>query len=437
MKPIEESVVCVVDSGTFVSLADMFGRRAKKAFYHSPCFQEYLDITRCVIGDGMEHFDRVDDFMEPGFFESVDTWVFPDINFGGFQKYLRGLGKAVWGHMGADELELYRTRFTAVLKECGLPMVNSVTIRGLTALSEHLKTVEDKWVKINRYRANMETWHHRDYQHSQLELEREATEFGPLKEHVVYVVQDAINGDDDSPVIEVGYDGWCVDGQFPPSSFQGVELKNKLYLGSEMAYDDLPEQVRYVNEKIAPVLAKYGYRGFYANEIRIKDGVPYFIDITPRQAGQTQEHLLETCTNLPEVIHAGSRGEVVVPEFAETHAAEATIHYCTENNDCGWKTFRLPPEVERWVKLYRCCYADGAYHFPPEKLDEIGIVMGNGPDVESAVEHLKQNFEYLKDEPVSIDLSGFADLLKQIEEGQDEGIPFSDQPVPAPESVIS
>ena len=43
----------------------------------------------------------------------------------------------------------------------------------------------------------------------------------------------------------------------------------------------------------------------------------------------------------------------------------------------------------------------------------------------------------IKDEPVSIDLSGFADLLKQIEVAEESGIEFTDQPVPDPAKVLA
>ena len=192
MKPLQEVVACVVDAGTFIPLADMLGRSCKEAFYHSPFEQEYLNLHRCCIGDGMEHFNRVDDYMDPEFYDKVDLWVFPDIGFGGLQRYLRREDKAVWGSMGASDLELYRTRFLKVISDLGLPMVNSVTCRGLTELAERLKGVKDKWVKVNRYRDNMETWHHQDYDHSQRDLERLAADFGPLKDKVIFVVQDCI-----------------------------------------------------------------------------------------------------------------------------------------------------------------------------------------------------------------------------------------------------
>ena len=219
--------------------------------------------------------------MDPEFYDKVDLWVFPDIGYGGFQRFLRRDGKAVWGSMGASDLELYGPRFLKVIKDLGLPVINSVTCRGLTQLSEHLKGVEDVWVKVNRYRENQETFHWQDWTHGQRDLERLAHNFGPIKERVVFVVQDCIKGEDDSPVLEVGYDGWFITGpngepHFPEQTFQGYEAENKTY-GSLLDYTDLPEQVQEVNKAFAPILSQYGYRNFMATEIRIKDGTPYFL----------------------------------------------------------------------------------------------------------------------------------------------------------------
>ena len=153
-----------------------------------------------------------------------------DLGYGEFQRYLRSLSKAVWGSMGASDLELYRTRFIDTVKRLGLPVVNSVKLQGLTALAEHLKGVKNKWVKINRFRENMETWKHINYQHSERMLEHLALVFGPVKEGPWFVVQEQIKSEGDSPVMEVGYDGWCIttpDGEavFPPKSYYGLEAE--------------------------------------------------------------------------------------------------------------------------------------------------------------------------------------------------------------------
>ena len=436
MKELSELTVAIIDAGTFIPLAEMFGRVVKRCGYYSPWEQEYLCLERCVIGDGMKHFERVDEYLDPAFFNEVDLWLFPDIGFGGFQRYLRSLGKLVWGSFGASDLELYRTRFLRALKDCGLAVVPSVTVRGVSALAEHLKGASDKWVKINRYRDNMETWHHLDWLHSQRKLEELAFTFGPLKEHVVFVVQDAVND-----AVEVGYDGWLVTGpdgqaQFPPASFQGYERKNELYLGSRLDYDKLPQPVLDVNERFGEALAEYGYRNFWATEIRVKEGQAFFIDPTARMAGMTMEHLLTTCTNLPQVIVAGAQGEVLAPEFSHEFAAEATLHYTEQSEAGGWKTFSVPETIAGQVKLYRCCDCDGAYQFPPHKSDELGVICGEGDSIEESIEKLNENFEHLADEPVRIEAAGFAELLEEIQKAEDEGIEFSEQPVPGPEIAV-
>ena len=432
MKDVSDLIVCIYDYGTFACLAEMFGKVAKKTYYHTPYETEYREAGKCCIGDGLEEvegFERLDNPLDPEVLDTIDLHIFSDIGFKGEQKLLRSLGKAVWGSMGAHELELYRTRFNKTLKEIGLPVAKSVTIKGLTNLSLHLKNVEDKWVKVNRFRENMETWHHSDYVHSQRELERLASEFGGVKEQIVFVVQDAIDTD-----LEIGYDGWCVDGQYPDKSFQGYEAKNELYLGSWMDSEDLPDVVKEVNDAISPVLKQFGYRNFMATELRLKDDVAYFIDPTFRMAGQTQEHLTNTCTNLPEVIWRGANGELVSPEFRSKFAAEATMHY-TDPSD-SWRTLVIPEKIRENFKLYGYCYADDAYQFPPRRNDELGVVCGEGDTIEEAIENLRDNFDALGDEPLSIQYEGFADLLKTVKNAENEGVEFTEQKIPEPAIVL-
>ena len=229
------------------------GETCARSIYYSPCENEFVDIKKCVFGDGLENVERCDDFLRPEILDEIDLFIFPDIGFEGLQAHLKSIGKAVWGSFDATDLEIYRTEFLDWIKEIGLPAAKSVKLKGLTVLEEHLKTVKDKWVKINRYRAQKETWKHRDIKHSQGDLDELAVMFGNLKEEIWFVVQDAIPSD-----IEIGYDGWSVDGQYPESSFAGDEGKNEIYLGSLRKYELLPKQVREINEAIADTLRKKG-----------------------------------------------------------------------------------------------------------------------------------------------------------------------------------
>jgi hypothetical protein len=257
-------------------------------------------------------------------------------------------------------------------------------------------------------------------------LEWLAVEFGGVADNIVFVVQDPIDN-----AQEVGYDGFCVDGQFPSKSFQGYEKKNQLYLGTWLRDDQMPDDVKTVNAALAPYFKEIGYRNFFASEIRDK----FFIDPTPRMAGQTQEHLLETCGNLADVIWHGANGVLLQPEFGAKFAAEATLHY-TAGTDY-WMVLKIPEEARQWVKLYNYCQEGDVYHFPPKKNDELGVVIGNGNTVLEAIDHLKANLEALKTEPVKAHVEGFVDLIQEIEKAQKEGMTFSKKPLPEPAELIS
>lgn len=432
MKPVEEVVACVCDYGTFVSLAERLGRDYKKVYYYSPFEAEYQDAKMTCKGDGLDRVNRLDEPLDPKNLDEIDFYIFPDIAYSGQQRLLRDrLDKKVWGSMGACELELYRTTFLTTIKKLGLQIVPYEKIVGLTALSDHLKTVENKWVKVNRYRGNMETWKHRDYPRSIGKLTSLRVEFGPYSEHAVFVVQDEI-----PDAREIGYDGFFINRQFPPSSFQGYEKKNQLYLGSMRKWGMLPEAVRAVNEAMAPILDRYGYCNFWALEIRwLSDDEFYFIDPTARTPGQTGEQNFETMANLPELMWKAANGENIAPKWTATHAAAATIHH-TDAAPEEWKTFGIPEDVKRWAKLYHVCEVDGLFHVPPGKNDEVGVLLGTGNDVQSSFEALKENVEKLNNEPLKMELNGFADLLKDIEKAEEEGMEFSDKPMPEPAEVL-
>jgi hypothetical protein len=434
VKAVEEVTCCVVDFGTFISVSECLSRTMEKVYYHSPYETEYQSIRNCVKGEGLDKVERLDEFLDPDILKTIDLFVFPDIGFGALQRHLRDIGKAVWAHMGACDLELYRDFFLDTLEKVGLPTIHSERLVGVTALSKYLKEHDHKWVKIDRFRGNVETWHHQNYASSLRMLDSMSVIFGGAKEHVIFVVQDEIESE-----TEIGYDGWCIDGEYPPFSFQGYEKKNELYLGSVLSDADLPEEIKIVNEGLAPILAGYGYRGWWATEIRVADGVPYFIDPTPRMPGQTGEHQLETCTNLADVIWQGANGHVITPEFRWDFAAEATLHYDLKSKDPAideeWKTLDLPEDALRWIKLYHYCKFDGLYHFVAEGTDEIGVMIGVGDDTEEAIDHLKANLELLKDLPVSANTAGFVDLLRSIKEAEEHGLKFGGR-IPTPESIV-
>ena len=97
----------------------------------------------------------------------------------------------------------------------------------------------------------------------------------------------------------------------------------------------------------------------------------------------------------------------------------------------------MPEEVEQWTKLYSNLYFDGAYHFPPEQDPEaIGCLVAIGDTPEEVLDKLKEYRDALKNSAVDVFIEPLADLFKEIVEAEDDGIPFSPQPVPEPAEVL-
>lgn len=424
MKAPENVTACVVDYGNFLCLAEKLGETYRKVYYYSPHETEYREVARCVLGEGIPTIERCNEPLD--LIGKVDLWVFPDIGFTGLQRHLVTQGAAVWGSRDVTNIELERSTFLKVLNEVGLPVAPSTVVNGLGSLTTLLKKAHDKWVKVDCYRENMETWHHIDYEHSLPMLRHLASTFGGASESITFVVQDPIPN-----AQECGYDGFCIDGRFPRVSFQGYEKKNELYLGSALPAREHPQAVQMVNAAMAPFLKAQRYRNFFATEIRDE----YFIDPTPRMAGQSQEHLLETCTNLAEVIWAGANGELVEPEFSAKFAASATLHYKEVPGE-NWKALTIPQGIQRWFKLANHCRVGETYHFPPGRNDEVGVVIGIGNSVEKAIGAVQTHLEAVKDEPIEANLKEFADLLADIEKAQAAGDKFSDKPLPSAEVVL-
>src|SRR5271156_1381335 len=99
VKPVQDVRACVIDYGTFIDVAAKLGETMAKVYYHSPVDQEYQNVRDCVLGEGLENVERLDDLFDK--LDEIDLFVFPDIGFGSLQRHLRSRGKAVWGHQGA------------------------------------------------------------------------------------------------------------------------------------------------------------------------------------------------------------------------------------------------------------------------------------------------------------------------------------------------
>jgi hypothetical protein len=150
------------------------------------------------------------------------------------------------------------------MKELGLPVGHYEIVKGMDALRKYIKAHKNIWIKISTYRGDFETLQAKNYSYIQLKLDEIERELGAVKNEVEFICEDDL---DDK--VEVGYDGYCINGQFPNETMFGIEVKDLGYVGLMKPYKDLPEPVLNFNNVITPTMKAYGYKNFVSTEVRI------------------------------------------------------------------------------------------------------------------------------------------------------------------------
>jgi hypothetical protein len=429
MKDVSKLTVCFADHGIFLPLALKLGERFKRVLYHTPWEQSFPTVNDCIIGDGFEQIERCDDIWKVK--SEVDLFLFPDIMHGGLQLELESQGFPVWGSRRADTLEMNREKFHNLLDGLKMDVPSYVVKVGTTALAEHLKTAEDKVIKVSKFRGSIETCKWRNWAVDQNMVDAWAVQFGQAKELIRFLVFDVIDTD-----IELGCDTFNIRGQWPKRMIQGYEAKDSGFLSSVRDRDEMPPQVQEVLEKFGPILEGFRYANSFSMEIRVKGDKSYFIDPCTRWPMPPTGSKTELWGNLAEVIAAGAEGVLEEPQETEPFAAELAVKLCGDKKE--WRCTEVPCELRQWLKFSNCCQIDGRICFPPLEFseDKVGWLVAIGSTIDETVQTLLERVEALPP-GLTADVSPLAELLEQIHSAEAQGIEFSEDKVPPPESVLA
>ncbi len=430
IKELSDVTACVIDYGVFFPVADRLAREIGTVYYHRPNGEAFETVAQSCMGDGHQKVHYTDDLWSIK--KEIDVFVFPDCRDGGLQVELESQGFPVWGSKKVGKLEQMRGQWISKCDELGLPMPKTETIHGLTNLRNYLEQHEGEslFVKISRFRGDMETWETKDVHQVKNKLDYLATRFGPLQEAITFYVQKRVE-----TKIESGSDSYNIWGQYPDEVIIGYEKKAESYFATVKKATDMPVEVWSCAESIKPLLEKSKYANFVSSEIRIGDNESYWLDPCFRCPSPAGEEQLEMYENFGEIVYRGAMGELVQPMWNAKFCGEAVISYCGDRD--GWKSVVVPEEVRQWVKLYACAYSDGAFHFPPSQdPDAIGCAVGLGNTPQKVLDHLKEIEQTMKDMPVELHIEPMASLFDEIELAEKKGIDFSPEPLPEPAAVL-
>jgi hypothetical protein len=409
MANLQAKTVLIYDYGQFIELAVTLSKSFGRTLYFAPWLAGGNPTSNMLrVGQGIEGIERVTEIWP--YVDDVDLFVFPDVYEAGLQEYLVSKGKRVWGCRGGAELELDRVASKEQSKKLGIDIGPYKQIIGLDALRKHLKANKDQWVKISRTRGDMETFHSPSYDASEQLLDKLADSLGAKKKTMEFIVEEGI-----PDAVEVGYDGYTIDGQFAKAALVGVEVKCKAYLGRTMRYAQLPEKVRSVNEKLAPALKRYGYRGFLSTEIRCKGDKAYLIDPCARCGSPPSEMYQALIENLAEVLWEGADGIVIEPEYSARYGAMVLL--TSEWAMGNWQHVSFPPEIRDKVKLHFSTVIDGEHYVIPhiDRRTQIGAVVGIGDTEEEAIADCEKTAEQVEGHQIEKPVEALDEAREQLE----------------------
>lgn len=388
MDDLKKRTVLVWDSGLFLEIAVRLSRDFGRVLYYSPWTYSFPRSNDQMVGMGVRGVQHV---LEPwSHFDDVDLWVFTDVYEGALQEHLIKQGKRVWGCAGSAWLELDRARSKEATAEAGIDIGPYKVVKGLDALREHLRDNEDQYVKISATRGDMETFHSPTYEEVEPRLDELEHNLGAKKKIMEFIVEEGI-----PDAVEVGYDGYSIDGVFPKGALVGVEIKDKAYCGKTMRYSQLPQAVRDVNAKLSPLLKTARHRGFMSTEIRLSKQGAFLIDPCQRCGSPPSELYQNLIENLGEVIWYGAEGIVVEPEYAARWGVEVIM--LSDWADTNWQQIKFPKKYRDAIKLRNFTVIDGEYYVIPQGsgYPEIGAIVATGNTAKEAIEACKEIAEHV------------------------------------------
>lgn len=429
LKDIKDVTACVVTTGLFQPLAHCLATKCKRVIVWSPDYRDYESVKQSTMAAGFDDVERVTEFWPIK--KEIDLFCFPDVRLGGLQQELISQGFAVWGSRNGDAPEQKRQFFLKLLKDLGLDVPSFHVCNGMDKLRAYLRDNEDQYVKISRFRGDMETHHWCSWKTDEGWLDWLAYNLGPVKDVLPFLVFAKIETD-----LEIGGDTYCVDGKWPEIMLNGLEFKDTTYFSAVTKRKDMPEQVLRVNEAFGPILAEYRYRNQWSTEIRVKDDKAYFIDPTCRGGMPSSGSQQLIWGNFPEIIWAGANGELIDPEPVAKFSLESMV--TAEAGDSPWIKVDFDPDLFPWMRLSDCGVINGVHCFPQEESHggELGWLVALGDTPQEVLDRAKELADMLPD-GCDAKLENLTGLIKEVETGEKVGIPFTDEEIPTPGEVVA
>lgn len=403
-----KTILCF-DNGSFFEVCLKLADYYKQVLYYNPWdYSGFPKPDKARVGSEWANGKMLDTFDGKPFKKVESFWdclseadviFFSDCYNGDMMEHLREMGYPVCGSGKGQILELDRWKAMQEFKEQGMDINNATRVIGMTKLRQFLSTVENKWIKISKYRKLVETFHHETMELSLPILEKMEWELGTMKETIEFLVCDPIDA-----IVEEGIDIYTVDGNYPEIVFAGTEVKDKAYYGEIMPYNKLSKGIQKTCQAIQPILQKYDYKGFYSTEIRTTKNANYLTDFTARLPLPPSPLYTLIMENLGEIIWNVANGTIVDIKPKAKCGLYLTI--TSDHYDEGHQAICFPPEYRDNIKLSYALKVDGQYScLNVNNFTELGSICTIGESFEDCYKQMEKIVPTVKGYGIKLDIN--------------------------------
>jgi hypothetical protein len=382
----KKCIIC--DNGLNIGLALQLSKWFGEVRYHSPWQSVAVRSNEVSIGDGFKQIIRTNDYWD--YIGKDYLWIFPDIYWSSFQRYLRSQGERVWGSGDGERLELFRDEAKQLYSKLGLPVQNYKLVKGMDALREYCKNHKNLWIKIDFTRGDTETFPAVSYNVVEPKLNDLSKSMGEIARIKVFDCEDEI-----VDAVETGCDLYSVQGQYPDIVSVGCEVKDTCYLTHFKKYKDAPKEVIKSLDALKPYFKESMMTNFIGSEVRVPErGMGYLIDIACRLPSPPGGILIKVLENLADILYFGAEGKLIQPEIKPDHEWGVEIIVNTKDNYASqnWLNIEIPDSIKENFSLKGCTQIDGKIYTVPQYngWSGIGVIVALAKTFEDAFKRAKE-----------------------------------------------
>ena len=406
---LSDKVAIVYDrGGLYLYCAEVLARKYKKVYYFLVDSDAYPSSIKAKIGECL-NVERIHDFWP--YVDKCDIVYCFDCYDSEFLHWLRDKGYNVFGSARGGMVEVDKIKFLETLEELDLPCAETYLAEGVEDLERYLeKNKGPMWLK-NLHRGDFETRKYSNMKQIKPFLDDLRKRLGTSADDVQILVQHKIDS-----VCEIGYDGFCINGDFTEHAISGYEIKDRGFVGR--IQKETPPILKMINDKFSPIFKEAGYYGNYSTEVRIaKNGDPYFIDPTCRVPSPPGELMCEIYENWAEATWEIAQG--IVPILKPVAKFGAVIIMTSEWHNEHELCVQFPSKIAKYVKLKNHTRRGNSYYcIPNGNGGFFGAVIGMGDTLDEAIKMCLDNAELVEADEFNFDPSIFDAAKEQIEGGK-------------------